>query len=73
MRTWTAKLTVSVADSWVADGFDLKNRIEEMQEMLSAMLPHAYEHELQIKIEIQSSPSEKVIDGLQDGTTEIKD
>lgn len=73
MKTWKLEITVKVADSWVTDGFDLKERLEQIEEQLTTMLPFAYEHELQIKARIVSAPDRKVIEQLQNGDVNPKD
>ena len=73
MRTWELNVKISVADSWVADGFNLKERMDEVEEALTRMLPFAYGHELEIKLKILSAPTPQVIAALQDGTLKIGD
>jgi len=73
MKTWKIKATISVADSWVADGFNLAQRQEEMEELLQSMLPYAYGHEIAVNIQIVSSPDIKQIEQLQNGELEAKD
>ncbi len=73
MKQWKFNATVSVADSWIADGFDVKERIKEIEELLTNMLPYAREHEIKVKVEITSAPDESIISGLMSGTEPVKD
>lgn len=75
MQTWKMEVTLKVANSWVADGFNLSQplRIEEVEEKLQSMIPYAYGHEVQVKVKITSAPKAKTIEQLQNGDLEIKD
>lgn len=73
MKTWKLSITVKVADSWVADGFNLSERIEEIEEQIANILPFAYGHEVEIKAKITFSPKATTIEALQNGELEIKD
>lgn len=75
MKQWKIEITMKVADSWIADGFDLVQRIEngELEDHMKSMLPHAYGHEIVIGTKVLSAPDKKVIEGLQNGTVAIKD
>lgn len=73
MKHWTLQIKISVADSWVADGFDASERIEEIQEQIAALLPYAYGDEIAVKVKILSKPDAKVIVQLQNGELEAKD
>lgn len=64
MKKWTVLLTLEVDDSWVADGFDMSERIEDIQEKVQSMLPYAYGHEFEVKATIKSAPSKKAIRAL---------
>jgi methyl coenzyme M reductase subunit D len=74
MKTWKFEITMKVADSWIADGFNGsdESRIEQIAEAMHAMLPYAYEHEVEVTIKVTKSPDPKVIEGLQNGELEIK-
>lgn len=72
MKTFKIEITLKVADSWVADGFDASERLEEIEEQIASILPFAYGHELQVKAKVIYAPSKAVINGLQSGEIEIK-
>lgn len=57
MKNWEIKVKISVAESWVIDGFDMAQRLEEVEELLTQMLPYAYGYELNIKATLIKSPS----------------
>lgn len=65
MKTWEIKLTVSVADSWIADGFDMAERLGDLTEQVQSMLPYAYTHEIAVKAKITKAPDAKQIAALQ--------
>jgi len=49
MKTYKWTIEIQVADTWVADGFDLSN--ENLQErILEKMLPYAHEHERSMRV-----------------------
>lgn len=73
MKTWTLSVKISVADSWVADGFNMKERKQDVAENLLRLLPFAYGHEVKIAVTVTDGPSARVINGLQNGKIEIKD
>lgn len=73
MQTWELKIKVSVADSWIADGFNMKERLEDLQDQVKSMLPYAYGHEVKVKATILTHPNYEVINQLQDGRLEAKD
>lgn len=74
MRNFIIKVKIRVSDSWIADGFDIKDRVDQLEEELAAeLLPYATRSEIQVKINILSQPDEHIIKGLQDGTIECKD
>ena len=75
MKTWKIEITMKVADSWVADGFNAsnENRIEEIKELICGMLPYAYDHEVEVDVKVTKAPEPKVIEQLQNGELEIKD
>jgi hypothetical protein len=58
MEKWKLQIDVEVADSWVADGFNLSERLDEVQEAIKNMLPQAYDHEMAVKVKILGQPSE---------------
>jgi len=53
MKIWKLQINIAVSQNWIDDGFDLKDRIEEIEEKLRDMLPYAYENEMEIKIKIK--------------------
>lgn len=67
MKTWKIEITMRVSDSWIEDGFNLKERIDsgEVSELMTGMLPHAYDHEVTAKVKIISAPDPKKIEELQ--------
>jgi methyl coenzyme M reductase subunit D len=65
MKTWKIEITLKVDDSWVADGFDASERIEEIEDLMTNMLPYAYEHEVQAKVKILKAPAKEAILKLQ--------
>lgn len=75
MKTWKFEITMKVADSWVADGFDAsqENRIEEIKEAMQGMLPYAYGHEVLVNVNVTKAPDQKEIEELQNGEAKIKD
>lgn len=56
-----------VADSWVADGFQMTD--ERAVSMIQNELPHAYSHE--VTAQVVKSPDPKVIKQLQSGYEEV--
>lgn len=74
MKTWTLKIELKIADSWIADGFEIdKERLEVIEEKLSDLLPYAYGHEFKVKATVTKAPDKKAIRDLQSGEVEIKD
>lgn len=73
MQTWKFEVTMKVADSWVADGFDGSGRVEEIKEAMQGMLPYAYGHEVQVAVKVTQAPDPKVVTALGNGQREIKD
>jgi hypothetical protein len=73
MKHWEIKVKMSVADSWIADGFDVKDRLEQIEEHIQGLLPYAYGHEVVVKVTIIKQPDAKIIEELQNGEREIKD
>lgn len=73
MKHWKLEIKLSVADSWVADGFDAKERIEEIEDTIKGLLPYAYGHEVIVKARLVSIPDPKQIAALQNGDLEAKD
>jgi len=72
MKTFKIEITLKVADSWIADGFDASERLEEIEEQITSILPFAYGHELEVIAKLISAPSKAVIEALQSGELEIK-
>jgi hypothetical protein len=73
MKTFEVRVRMQVADKWIADGFDLNERKEEIADAFTAMLPYAYEREVNVDVLITKSPTGEQISDLQDGTVEAKD
>jgi len=73
MQTWELKIKVSVADSWIADGFNMNERLEDLEDHVRSMLPYAYGHEVKVKAKILKHPVYEVLNQLQDGRLEPKD
>lgn len=65
MRTWKIEIEMKVADAWVADGFDASERIEDIQDALSHLIPYAYGNEVTVKAKIISAPKQEIILKLQ--------
>lgn len=65
MQTWNININLKVADSWIADGFDAAERIEQIKELLTELLPYAYDHELIITPTIKTAPKKDKINELQ--------
>ena len=59
MKTWIIK--ISIADTWVADGFDLEK--DRMRSLLEHILPYATSSET--KSSIIAAPDKKAIRKLQ--------
>jgi hypothetical protein len=73
MQNFSFKVKMQVADSWVADGFQIKDRIEQIEELIQGLLPYAYEHECIVKVTVTGSPSDATIEALQTGEAEAAD
>lgn len=75
MQTWKIEVTMTVADSWIADGFNLAERVQrgEIVEHMQELLPYAYGHEVVVKVKVLKAPDERVIKNLQEGLVECKD
>lgn len=72
MKTWNLLVTITVSDTWVADGFSATpNRVKEALE--SAVLPNAMGHEVVIKTKSLTAPSKKELSDLWNGKVEPKD
>ena len=72
MRTWTLEVTISVADSWVADGFEATpNRIADT--LTDAILPWAGGGEKEVTARAITSPSPAEIAKLQSGEVVASD
>ena len=52
MKIWTLRVTVQVADVWVEDGFDMAERMGQLNESIKDMLPYAYHGEMQVTSKI---------------------
>lgn len=70
MQTFSFTVKMKVADSWVADGFQVKDRIEQIQDKISELLPYAYGYECKVTVKITGSPSDATIEALQNGELE---
>lgn len=73
MQHWKLNVSMSVADSWVADGFDVKDRLDQIAEHIQGLLPYAYGHEVKVEVKIVSEPPADRITKLQNGEIEIAD
>lgn len=71
MKAFSVTVKMKVADSWIADGFNLNEREEEIKDAFSAMLPYAYGHE--VNISVKFGPEPKGMAELQSGEAEAKD
>ena len=65
MKTWKIEIEMKVNETWIEDGFDAGQRIGEIEELISNLLPYAYEYEFQVKAKIKSAPDKQVILNLQ--------
>jgi hypothetical protein len=54
MKTWKVSFEISISDCWIEDGFDMKERKEQLIEFLEEqLLPYSYSNEVLItKMEI---------------------
>ncbi len=73
MQKFSFNVKMQVSDSWVADGFEIKARIEQIEELITGLLPYAYGHECIVKVTVTGSPSPKTILSLQNGDLEPAD
>lgn len=75
MKTWKIEVTISVSDSWVADGFNLEERIArgEIREHIQSILPYATGSEIKVGIVLKKKPEDTVVRNLQEGISECKD
>lgn len=64
-KIWKIEVTLTVDESWIADGFNAANRLEEIEEKLTYLLPYAYENEFKVTAKIKTAPDAKVIQELQ--------
>lgn len=65
-RTWIMEVKLEVEDTWIADGFDMnKERVEEVEEKISHLLPYAYGHEFTVKAKVTKRPDQAIISCLQ--------
>jgi hypothetical protein len=47
MKTWKVEFEISVSDNWILDGFDMKEREEQLMEFLNfELLPYSFENEV---------------------------
>lgn len=73
MKTFKFEVTMKVSDSWIADGFQISDRIDQIEETIQGLLPYAYGHECVVKVKVTKEPEAKIIQQLQNGELEIKD
>ena len=73
MRKWEVLVKLSVADSWVADGFDAKEYSEELIGAVKELLPHSYDYEVDVHLVFKKWPADSIISGLRNGLVKIKD
>jgi hypothetical protein len=73
MQVFKFIVIMKVADSWIADGFQVKDRIDQIEEKIAELLPYAYGHEVKVSVSLITHPSENIINSLQNGTLEAKD
>lgn len=73
MQTFSFNVKMEVADSWVADGFQIKDRIEDIQDLIAGLLPYAYGHECIVTVKVKGGPSDATIKSLQNGDLEAAD
>lgn len=66
-KTWKLSVTLEVADTWVADGFNASDRVDEIAQRLADMLPYATPDEVKVKVEVTAAPTPEIIRHLQDG------
>lgn len=64
---------MKVSDSWVADGFDLSERIEQIEEQIASLLPSAYDHEVDVKVSVLTAPTKQQVEALRAGEVEARD
>jgi hypothetical protein len=62
---WKLEITLEVADTWVEDGFDAKERLDDIQESIEHLIPYAYAHEFKVKARVISAPDNKKIREIQ--------
>ena len=66
MKKFVVKVEMQVADSWIADGFDLsKKGLEILEELIAKRLPYAYGNEFKVKCSVISQPDKEIIKKLQ--------
>jgi methyl coenzyme M reductase subunit D len=65
MKNWTIKLKLSVDETWIKDGFDAKERLEQIEELITQLLPYAFANEFRVKASIETAPKEEDIKRLQ--------
>ena len=75
MKTWKAEITISVADSWIVDGFNLtETRLNKILEAgMEKALPYAYAGEISVGGKISKEPPMQDILRLQNGSMKPKD
>lgn len=49
-KKWKLEIEVEVSDNWIADGFNLPDRFENIKESIQSELPYAYENEIKVTI-----------------------
>ena len=68
MQKWKIEITIEVADLWVADGFNMGERIAGLQsELAGDLLPFARPDEVKVKCKLLSAPSWDTLCKLQKG------
>lgn len=65
MKTWELKVKLEVGNVWLEDGFDASERIEEINDLLSSLLPHAFGSEFKITTKIIKAPKKEELLKIQ--------
>lgn len=61
MKKWKITLILEVSNNWIKDGFDASERLEQIEELVSTLLPSAYEEEFKVKAKVTTAPDPKVL------------